>query len=640
VSARLRGHLHLSGSARPGPPRDRPVPPAAPPPPKWRALLLVFGLVVSLALLTRPTASKPHSFTYSALRQAVMADQVSTAAIDVNGHVSGTLKKGGRYTSQIPVALRDDQLAVTLEQHGVQISGHGPQTPLVSVLLGLLPFVLFFGVFLWLGRRTGRQLAAGIGGIGKSRAKVYDAVKPSTRFSDIAGYDGAKLEVGEVVDFLKYPARYASAGAIGPKGLLMVGPPGTGKTLMARAVAGEAGVDFLSVTGSGFVEMFVGVGASRVRDLFADARKRAPSIVFIDEIDAIGQRRGAMFSNDEREQTLNQLLAELDGFDPTTGVVVIAATNRPETLDVALLRPGRFDRQVEIPLPKQAERAAILAVHGRDKQLGPDVDLGAVARATPGFSGADLANLVNEAAIVAVRAARDVISAEDFSEARDRILLGRRDAVNALLPAEKHAVAVHEAGHALVAALSEHADPVAKVTILPAGRALGVTEQLPVDERHLYPESYLLDSLAVRMGGRAAELIVLGEASTGAANDLAGATELGTRMVRDFGMSAALGPVGFSAGSPLYLGTEEVRSRPYAEATQRVMDEEVSRLLRHAEQRALNLLTQHRDALDRLIDTLLERETIDGADVDAALRSPPALTDQPRNEGPPLTLVP
>ena len=640
VSGWFSSHLHLSGSARPGPPRDRPIPPAAPPPPKWRALLLVLGLVASFALLTRPSVSKPKAFTYSALRQAVQSDQVATAAIDVNGHVSGTLKKGGRYTSQIPVALRDDSLTPTLEQHGVQISGHGPQTSLVSVLLGLLPFVLFFGVFLWLGRRTGRQLAAGIGGIGKSRAKVYDAVKPSTRFADIAGYEGAKLEVSEVVDFLKHPERYAAAGAIGPKGLLMVGPPGTGKTLMARAVAGEAGVDFLSVTGSGFVEMFVGVGASRVRDLFADARKRAPSIVFIDEIDAIGQRRGAMFSNDEREQTLNQLLAELDGFDPTTGVVVMAATNRPETLDVALLRPGRFDRQVEIPLPKQAERAAILAVHGRDKQLGPDVDLVAVARATPGFSGADLANLVNEAAIIAVRATRDVISAEDFSEARDRILLGRRDAVNALLPAEKHAVAVHEAGHALVAALSEHADPVAKVTILPAGRALGVTEQLPVDERHLYPESYLLDSLAVRMGGRAAELIVIGEASTGAANDLAGATDLGTRMVRDFGMSGTLGPVGFSAGSPLYLGTEEVRSRPYAEATQRVIDEEVSRLLRQAEQRALSLLTERRDALDRLIEVLLERETIDGADVDAALRSSPSLAHRPRSDGPPLTLVP
>ena len=282
----------------------------------------------------------------------------------------------------------------------------------------------------------------------------------------------------------------------------MVGPPGSGKTLMARAVAGEAEVPFLALTGSSFVEMFVGVGAKRVRDLFADARKRAPSIVFIDEIDAIGQRRGgSIVSNDEREQTLNQLLAEMDGFDPSTGVVILAATNRPEVLDAALLRPGRFDRQVEIPLPNQAERTAILVVHARDKTIGPDVDFDAVARGTPGFSGADLANLLNEAAIVAVRHDRDVIGAADLDEARDRILLGRRDASNALLPDEKHSVAVHEAGHALVALLSEHADPVAKITILPAGRALGVTEQLPADERHLYSESYLEASLAVRLGG-------------------------------------------------------------------------------------------------------------------------------------------
>src|ERR1039458_8685317 len=302
----------------------------------------------------------------------------------------------------------------------------------------------------------------------------------------------------------------------------MVGPPGSGKTLMARAVAGEAEVPFLALTGSSFVELFVGVGASRVRDLFANARKRAPSIIFIDEIDAIGQRRGgAIVSNDEREQTLNQLLAEMDGFEPGTGVVVIAATNRPEVLDPALLRPGRFDREVEIPLPNQAERTAILEVHIEDNALGTDVDLVSVARATPGFSGADLANLINEAAIVAVRHDRNVITAQDIDEARDRIILGRRDGSNALLPEEKHSVAVHESGHALVALLSEHADPVAKVTILPSGRALGVTEQLPVDERHLYAESYLHDSLAIRLGGRAAEVIVLGEASTGAANDLA-----------------------------------------------------------------------------------------------------------------------
>jgi cell division protease FtsH len=400
----------------------------------------------------------------------------------------------------------------------------------------------------------------------------------------------------------------------------MVGPPGTGKTLLARAVAGEAHVPFISVTGSSFVEMFVGVGAARVRDLFAEARKRAPSIVFIDEIDAIGQRRGGqLVSNDERDQTLNQMLSEMDGFDPATGVVVMAATNRPETLDPALLRPGRFDRQVVIPLPAQAERRAILAVHAKGKQLGGDVDLEVVARGTPGFSGADLANLVNEAAIFAVRAGREVLSAYDFAEARDRILLGRRDSSNALLPDEKRAVATHEAGHALVAAISEHGDPVAKVTILPAGQALGVTEQLPIDERHLYTEGYLKDSLAIRMGGRVAEQLVFGQSSTGASNDLAGATDLAMRMVREFGMSPVLGPVGFASGSPMFLGGEEVRSRPYAEATQRVIDQEVATLLREAEDRAAGMLGEHRDALDRLTELLLERETVDGTDVDGVL---------------------
>src|SRR5438445_605375 len=387
------------------------------------------------------------------------------------------------------------------------------------------------------------------------------------------------------------------------------------RTVVGAALrpVGGAGVPFFSVTGPSFIEICVGVGASRVRDLFAEARKRAPAIVFIDEIDAIGARRGgAIVSNDEREQTLNQLLAEMDGFDPSAGVVVIAATNRPETLDPALLRPGRFDRQVEIPLPNLKERAAILAVHAKGKKLGPDADLVVVARGTPGFSGADLANLLNEAAIVAVRAQRDTVTADDFDEARDRILLGRRDASNALLPEEKQAVAVHEAGHALVAVLSEHADPVSKVTILPAGQALGVTQQLPVDERHLYPESYLQDSLAIRMGGRAAEQLVIGEASTGASNDLAGATQLATRMVVEFGMSTELGPVGFSSGSPMYLGDQPVRNRDYAEATQRVIDEEVERLLKDAEERAASLLRTHRDGLDRIVDLLLEKETIDG----------------------------
>jgi cell division protease FtsH len=407
----------------------------------------------------------------------------------------------------------------------------------------------------------------------------------------------------------------------------MVGPPGTGKTLLARAVAGEASVPFFSVTGSSFVEMYVGVGAARVRDLFQEARKRAPAIIFVDEIDAIGQRRagsGAVVANDEREQTLNQLLAEMDGFDPATGIVVLAATNRPEVLDPALLRPGRFDRQVTIPLPTLPERFAILQVHCKGKRLNPSVNLDAVARGTPGFSGADLANLVNEAAIIAVRDNRDTLTAGDFDEARDRIILGRREGSNVLLPEEKHAVAVHEAGHALVAAYSDKADPVAKVTILPAGQALGVTEQLPLVERHLYSEDYLHDSLDVRLGGRAGELVVFGQGSTGAANDLASATDLATRMVREFGLSAALGPVGYPSGGSVFLGGggAGLSSRPFAEQTQATIDSEVSRLLREAEERAVGVLRLHRDVLDQLVQLLLANETVDGSAVYALAGRP------------------
>jgi cell division protease FtsH len=579
--------------------------------------------VLSLVLLLLPNQmeeGRVTDLTYQPeLKQKIAAGQVQSIEIGSDGHIEGRLKDGTRFESSYPTSLQDDEFTRLLNEHNVEVKAVGPRTSVASVLLSLLPLLVFIALFVYLGRSARRQLA-GMGGIGRSRARVFDAERPETTFGDVAGYAGAKREVSEVVDFLKHPDRYRRAGAVGPKGVLMVGPPGTGKTLLARAVAGEAHVPFISVTGSSFVEMFVGVGAARVRDLFTEARKRAPSIVFIDEIDAIGQRRGGqLVSNDERDQTLNQLLAELDGFDPATGVVVMAATNRPEILDPALLRPGRFDRQVVIPLPTQAERRAILAVHATGKQLGPDVELEVVARGTPGFSGADLANLVNEAAIFAVRAERQVISAVDFSEARDRILLGRRDSTNALLPDEQRAVAVHESGHALVAAISEHGDPVAKVTILPAGQALGVTEQLPIDERHLYTEGYLKDSLAIRMGGRVAELLVFGQTSTGAANDLAGATELATRMVREFGMSPALGPVGFASASPMYLGAEEVRSRPYAEATQRVVDEEVGKLLREAEGRAQGMLVEHRQALDRLTKLLLERETVDGTDVDEVL---------------------
>jgi cell division protease FtsH len=586
--------------------------------------VLLLGLILTVVLLFRPgmgTSTPTHSYGYTTFVKAVTTDQVRSATIDSNGRVSGKLKNGDNFTSQIPTALRDDRLAPLLAQHNVQVKGKGPSgTSALSILVGLLPLIFFIGVFVWLGRRARKQITGGIMGFGGSRAKLYDEERPATRFTDVAGYDGAKAEVQEVVDFLKRPERYEAVGAVGPKGVLMVGPPGTGKTLMARAVAGEAEVPFLALTGSSFVELFVGVGASRVRDLFADARKRAPSIIFIDEIDAIGGRRGgSIVSNDEREQTLNQLLAEMDGFDPATGVVVIAATNRVETLDPALLRPGRFDRTVEIPLPNQTERRAILVVHSQDMKIAPDVDLDVVARGTPGFSGADLANLVNEAAINAVRADRDIITAEDFERARDRLLLGRRDAINALLPDEKHSVAVHESGHAVVAALSEHADPVAKVTILPAGQALGVTQQLPEDERHLYPESYLRDSLAVRLGGRAAEVLVIGEASTGAASDLAGATDLATKMVRDWGLSRRLGPLGFANTTPNSFSPDGFGRAPYAEATQQVIDEEVARLLRAAEQRATELLRTHREQFDRVVDALLEHETIDGSELLALL---------------------
>jgi cell division protease FtsH len=619
-------HRHPSNQAKSGPPPDRRPNAAPPPPPRWRSWLPALGLLITLVLLLLPSRmdqSRVTDLDYApGLKDKIQQGQVQSVEIGSDGHIEGKLKDGTRFESSYPTNLEDPEFTRLLDEHNVQVKAVGPQTSLASVFLSLLPLLLFIGIFIYLGRATRRQIAGmgGLGGIGRSRTKVFDMERPETTFADVAGYEGAKREVTEVVDFLKNPDRYRKAGAVGPKGVLMVGPPGTGKTLLARAVAGEAQVPFLSVTGSSFVELFVGVGAARVRDLFADARRRAPSIVFIDEIDAIGQRRGGqLVSNDERDQTLNQMLAEMDGFEAATGVVVIAATNRPEVLDPALLRPGRFDRQVVIPLPAQKERRAILVVHSKGKQLGPDVDLDVVARGTPGFSGADLANLVNEAAIFAVRVGRQQIQAVDFSEARDRILLGRRDSSNALLPDEKRAVAVHEGGHAIVAAVSEHGDPVAKVTILPAGQALGVTEQLPIDERHLYTEGYLKDSLAIRMGGRAAEQLVFGETSTGASNDLAGATDLATRMVREFGMSPALGPIGFASGSPMYLGGEEVRSRPYAEATQRVIDTEVAKLLREAEQRATAMLTDHKDALDRLTDLLLERETVDGTDVDEML---------------------
>ncbi len=607
------------------PTRDTGIPTAPPPPPAWRHYLWLIASVIFIVLFfILPTTSgqKTVTLNYSQFLHDVSGHKVKTVSIATSGTANGTLKDGKSYTTAIPPQAGQSFLD-KLQKDGVQISADTSSTSfgseVLSWLILLLPFIIL-GYLWWRLSKGASGRLQGALGVGRSKAKVFDEERPTTTFADVAGYEGAKLEIREVVDFLQQPERYARAGAVAPRGILMVGPPGTGKTLLARAVAGEAKVPFFSVSGSSFVEMFVGVGAARVRDLFAEARKRAPAIIFIDEIDAIGQRRsgsGAVVSNDEREQTLNQLLAEMDGFDPATGIVVLAATNRPEILDPALLRPGRFDRQVTIPLPMLSERLAILQVHARGKRFDDSVDLGVVARGTPGFSGADLANLINEAAIVAVRANRDVITAGDFDEARDRIILGRREGSNVLIPEEKFAVAVHESGHALVAAYVDHADPIAKVTILPAGQALGVTEQLPLVERHLYGEDYLYDMLAVTLGGRASEVVVLGQGSTGASNDLAKATELATKMVREFGLSAAVGPVGYPSGGSSFLGegAGAFSSRPFAEATQAVIDSEVARMLREAEQRAIGVLKEHRSVLDELVQHLLTKETVDGAQV-------------------------
>jgi cell division protease FtsH len=623
----------MSKQPNPPPPGDKPIRTAPPPPPAWRHWLwpiALLAVVVLYLFLPGIHVTTPVSLTYSQFITDASAHKIKTVdfgngASGSNTTATGTLTDGKSYTTVIP-GQPTTALSQQLTRDGVKSvtatpPSSGLGTELLYWLILLLPFIIVF----WLFRRMSRAGGGGAGlqgalGVGRSRAKVFDAERPSTKFSDVAGYEGVKAEIGEVIDFLRNPERYQRAGAMAPRGMLMIGPPGTGKTLLARAVAGEASVPFFSVTGSSFVEMFVGVGAARVRDLFSEARKRAPAIIFIDEIDAIGQRRsgtGAVVSNDEREQTLNQLLSEMDGFDMTQGIVVLGATNRPEILDPALLRPGRFDRQVTIPLPTLVERAAILTVHCRGKRLDPDVSLTIVARGTPGFSGADLANLANEAAIFAVRDNREVLTAADFDAARDRILLGRREGSNVLLPEEKHAVAIHESGHALVAALSKHADPVAKITILPAGQTLGVTEQLPIDERHLYGEDYLTDSLAVRLGGRAAELVEFGQGSTGAANDLASATDLAIKMVREFGLSPALGPVGYPEGGSVFLGGggPGLSSRPFAEATQAKVDSEVARLLREAEQTAVELLRAHRPELEQLVSLLLEHETVDGAAV-------------------------
>ncbi len=583
--------------------------------PRWAVWVLVAiaaGLILSPRIWPASTATK---VTYTEFLALVQSGKVNNVEINnLNNTINGVMDDGSEFVTTGATVLSDadEQL---LKQKGVDYDFATPQGNFFTNLLPiLLPFFLIMGFFVWMQRRAMGQ-AGNIMSIGRSRAKNYNADKPSTTFADVAGYEGVKQEIKEVVDFLRMPERFKEIGARVPKGILLVGPPGTGKTLFARAVAGEAGVGFLSVTGSDFMEMFVGVGASRVRDLFQQAAKMGRAIIFIDEIDSIGRKRGAGLGggHDEREQTLNQMLAEMDGFEATEGIVVLAATNRPDILDPALLRPGRFDRQIIVPLPESDERLAILKVHSEGKRMGTDIDLDTMAKATPGMSGADLANLVNEAALFAVRRGSTHIERIDFENARDRVVLGARRESLVLNAEEKRATAYHEGGHAVLATVLPNSDPLHKVTILPRGMALGVTWSLP-EERHTYSREYFEDVICKAMGGRVAEQVVFGALNSGAANDLEQATGIARRMVREWGMSDAIGPLAFAGQQQVFLGEDLMTSgREYSDEMARKIDEEISRILREQEARARVTLEKHRRGLDLVAQALLDQETIDGA---------------------------
>ena len=610
-----------------------------PPVPRW-SLWVVLGVVAVLAFGSRLTSSTSGTkVTYTEFLVLVDKGDVKRVSINNTSNViSGTLTNGTKFatTGAMSLSDADEQL---LKARGVDYDYKTPQANWLTSLIPIfLPFLFIVGIFMWMQKRAMGQ-AGSIMSVGRSRAKPYQADKPGTTFADVAGYEGVKLEIKEVVDFLRMPERFKEIGARVPKGILLVGPPGTGKTLFARAVAGEAGVGFLSVTGSDFMEMFVGVGASRVRDLFAQARKMGRAIIFVDEIDSIGRKRGAGLGggHDEREQTLNQMLAEMDGFETSEGVVVLAATNRPDVLDPALLRPGRFDRQIIVPLPESDERLAILKVHSRDKRMSANSDLEMMAKATPGMSGADLANLVNEAALFAVRRGSKEIEHIDFENARDRVVMGARRESLVLNAEERRATAFHEGGHAVLATVLPHSDPLHKVTILPRGMALGITWSLP-EERHTYSREYFEDVICKAMGGRVAEKIVFGNLNSGAANDLEQATSIARRMVREWGMSDQIGPMAWNGQQQVFMGEDLLTSgREYSDNTARLVDDEIGRILREQEQRAHDVLTQHRKGLTLVAEALLEHETIDGATVarliQTALDDTVVIADTPATSG-------
>ena len=623
--------------------------------PPWAIGVLFLGLLAyQLYVFFDPQREgERQSIPYSAIEQQVRDANVSEVTltesrIEANlerpigwnreeGQVVPAPAESGRdvvattrVQSNLP-PVENPGLLPLLEEQGVQVTvERGGEGLLSGLILTLLPFLLIVGLIVFMGRQMSRG-QQNVFGFGRSKARQHDPERPQVTFADVAGEDEAKKELTEVVDFLRNPAKYHQLGARLPRGILLVGPPGTGKTLTARAVAGEAGVPFFSVSASEFVEMFVGVGASRVRDLFDKAKQHAPAIIFVDEMDAVGRQRfaGLGGSNDEREQTLNQLLVEMDGFETNQEVIVMAATNRPDVLDPALLRPGRFDRQVTVGLPDRTGREAILNIHTRGLPLAPDVDKTSLAKGTTGFSGADLANLVNEAALMAARKNRKQITAPDFEEALDKILLGttRAGLMNAK---EREVVAYHEAGHALVAHFTEGADPLRKVSIVPRGRALGVTVQMPEEDRHNYSRTYLQGRLAMLLGGRAAEMVVYDEVTTGAENDLREATLLAKRMVGLWGMSPDVGPVYLGTGEEhVFLGREIVQEKAYSDATAQRLDAAIHEMVEGSLQRALEMTVRFRPQLDALVAGLLEHETLDAADVQRIFGPPAGIVRDP-----------
>jgi len=589
----------------------------------WGGLLLLGFLALQFLTIQNVQFAEISYNTF--VEQANVGNLDSLVVMD--GEATGTFKQsvniGNRQVKNFRIYLpfKDERLFRDLVESGVVVK-FKPRQIWMDVIISYLPWILIL-VFLWF--LMFRQVNGNVNrafDFGKSRAKIYMEDKPKVTFDDVADAKEAKEELKEIVDYLKNPQKYASIGARVPKGVLLVGPPGTGKTLLARAIAGEAGVPFISISGSEFVEMFVGVGAARVRDLFEKAKKLAPAIVFIDEIDAVGRVRGAGIGggHDEREQTLNQLLVEMDGFEPGTGIIVLAATNRPDILDPALLRPGRFDRIVVVDRPDVEGRYEILKVHARKVKLAENVDLKKIAKITPGFSGADLANVINEAALLAARKNKKFVEQDDLEEAVDKVMIGiARE--GALSPEEKKRVAYHEAGHAILSKLLPNADPVHKVSVIPRGMALGVTVAIPEEDKRLMTKEYLEDMITVLMGGRVAEKLVFGNLSTGAANDLERVTEIARKMVTEWGMSERLGPTTFGKTQrEVFLGRDLGLKTPISEETLRIIDEEIKRIVEWAERRAEEILKENIEKLHRLAQVLLEKETISGEELDKIIK--------------------